>query len=324
MKIRSKINHRYYLCLIICVAVVLTVVETFLFPQADRDIEQLSYYQSNSYRFVFETASQVYQNDYLKCSSVGFYQDSNLSKSLLGSSYMVLQDSVYDSQSPFALQRVLGEREVVLSKSLAQQYHLSKGSHIYSKHIINNQIEEYTVVGIIQSCYGVTDPDFDLNMGVILMGTDIGYQANTDFPYIGFSKDDPSQLIKNKGVPLISLSSKSNCQERLLKKWMANQVVICVLISAILVVYLIIQMKVQHVFYSKRILMGCSLNAIRYSLFNEFLLPGIISLLVSGALCVISSSLYNKGFSFGTGLLSFLWGTFVLIIISFVAARKER
>jgi hypothetical protein len=168
-----------------------------------------------------------------------------MNQSFLGECIMVLENSVYNQETPFLLPRTLGSREVAITQNLAAQYGVDVGSVIYSKHNVKNQVEAYVVVEILPVCYGISNVGYDINHGVILMGYDRDYKENTDYPYLGFSADDPSALLQRAGTGLISLNSKQLSQSILRENIFIWQGIILLFVTTIIILYICFHWKNQ-------------------------------------------------------------------------------
>lgn len=302
----------------------LTLAIGCVFMQTDRVYKQIDFLNSSDYQYTYQTTGSTKENDYLNCSSVYFYTDNGLSKSLLGDCLMSLENSAYNAETPIQHNKKLGSREIALTYNLAEQHNLVIGSKVYSKHNIKNVIEEYTVVEILPVSYGILRVDYNINYGVILIGYDGDYISNTNYSYVGFSKDDPSNLIQANGAGLISLDvKKPHCQE-LIEQVSLWQGIIILMVSSLTLLFTILHWKNQKNYYAKLIINGCHTSTIKKQISLDIILPGIMGLLMALIFSVCVLSIYNLFFSYLTAILSILSGLLTLIVTSFIISNKGR
>ena len=292
--------------------------------QTDRVYRQIDFLNDGDYQYTYQTTSSTKENDYLNCTSVYFYTDSSLSTSLIGDCLMMLENSIYNSETPIKLDKSLERREVVLSYNLAKQHNLNVGSKVYSKHNIKNVVEEYTIVEILPVSYGVLRVDYNINYGVILIGCDADYIENTNYSYVGFSKDDPSHLIQTNGAGLISLDTKETYHQELLDKVFLWQGAMILMVAFLTLLFVVLHWKNQKNYYDRLAINGCPTKKINTQIFLDIALPGIVGLLLSLIFSVSILSMYNLFFSYTASLVSVVGGLLTLIIASFIISKKGR
>lgn len=290
--------------------------------QTDRVYKQIDFLSSGDYQYTCQTTSSTKENDYLNCSSVYFYTDIGLSKSLLGDCLMGLKNSTYNANTPIQHNKKLGSREIALTYNLAKQHNLGIGSKVYSKHNIKNVIEEYTVVEILPVSYGVLRVDYNINYGVMIIGYDGDYISNANYSYVGFSKDDPSNLIQANGAGLISLDVKELHRQELIEQVYLWQGFIILMVVLLTLLFVVLHWKNQKNYYERLTINGCPTSVVKKQILLDVCLPGIIGLLVSFALSVCLLSVYNRFFSYTTSLVSVAGGLLVLIVAFFVISKN--
>jgi hypothetical protein len=292
--------------------------------QTDRVYKQIGFLNSGDYQYTYQTTGSTKENDYLNCSSVYFYTDNGLSKSLLGDCLMSLENSAYNAETPIQHNKKLGNREIALTYNLAEQHNLVIGSKVYSKHNIKNVIEEYTVVEILPVSYGILRVDYNINYGVILIGYDGDYISNTNYSYVGFSKDDPSNLIQANGAGLISLDAKETYQQELLDKVCLWQGVMILMVVILTLLFVVLHWNNQKNYYKRLVINGCPTKKTGTQILLDIGLPGIVALLMSLIFSVCVLSIYNLFFSYLTSIFSIIGGLLTLIVSSFIISNKGR
>ncbi|MDY3304473.1 MAG: hypothetical protein SOW78_09395 [Clostridia bacterium] len=292
--------------------------------QSDRIYAQLRFLNGGKNQYVYETSDTVGQNDYLNCSSVVFYIDEAVSQSMQCEPYMLLENSLYDYVSPIGTQRRLGSREIAVSSNVAKLYGLSVGSVVYSIHKLHNAVVKYSIAEILPVNYGILQTDISINRGAILMGFDSEYIENFSYTYIGFSEKDPSDLIIEANVGLISLQSTKEIKNALYGKVIVWQCVIGLLTTAGTVVYVAIHWNKQKQYYNRLVIDGMQIKCVKKQIFVDMLLPGVIGAILSLAFNVLLASLYNGYFSFVTAAISIGITLLVLFGLAVVYSRKGR
>lgn len=320
----KRLNYKYYLLVISIYALLLLIAIGGIFMQTDRVYKQLNYYKTSKYQYLYETTGSTHVNGYLHCSSVYFYADRNMNESILSECLMISKNSTYDFETPIKLDNQLGSREIAITVNLAKQFDLKIGSEVFSKHNIRNKIEEYKVAEIIPITYGILRVNYGINYGLIIMGCDLEYLNNTDYSYIGFSEKDPTILIQNSGVGLISLSNKKSNEYSLTKTILAWQGSICAVVILLTSLYSIIHWKNQKEYYNRLKLEGCATNIIKKLIVLDVGGPGILGLFISFVINVPILSLYNFFFSWLTSLISVATGVITLLIFILLILQKEK
>lgn len=320
----KRLNYKYYLLIVIMYVLLLSIAIGCVFMQTDRVYKQLKFYKTSRYQYLYVATNSTCENDYLECSSVFFYTDRNMKKSLLGDCLMVLEKSTYNLENPIKLSNRLGNREVAVTVNLANQFGLKVGSKVFSKHNINNRVEEYTIVQILPVIYGVLRVDYSINYGVIVMGYDSAYLKNTNYPYVGFSEKDPTLLLQNCGAGLVSLNIKAVYERRLSENIFVWQGITCIMVIFITALYVIIHWKYQKQYYNRLKINGCVVSEIKRQIVLDIGFPGILSLFMSFALNLIILSFYNKYFSWFMSLISVITGTIALSISVLLILQKEK
>lgn len=318
----SRWNLKYYLGIIGVYTVMLTIAIGCIFIETDRVGKQLVFYKNSGYQYVYEATGATGENDYLNCSSVYFYTDREMSKSLLGDCFMLLDNSTYNSVSPINPNKKLGCREIAVAYNLARQHHLDVGSKVYSKHNIENRIEEYTVAEILPISYGVLQVDTGINYSLILIGDDKKYIENTDYTFVGFSSGDPSTLIQSSGAGLISLNQKNTVERQLMSKALLWQSTILVMVLFLTLLYVVVHWKYQRNYYSRLTMSGCPAQKLKKQIMLDIAVPGTVGLLAAFILSTVILSINNLYFSFSSPLISAVVGWLVLIVLMWVTAQK--
>jgi len=314
----KRLDLKYYFVVIISYALLLTLAIGCIFIHSDRAYRQLDFYRASYYRYMYELAGGVGENDYMHCRSVFFYTDGAATAPIHGDRLMMMESSEY-SGSPFGDCPTLGEREVAVSANLAVAHGLSVGSTVYSEHNIRGGVAEYTVAAILPVCYGVTRVELGMDYGVILMGYDSDYHDNTDYTYLVFFRDMPTS-----SAGLIDLVAKETQAAPILNRLILWQSVISLLVAGITVLYAALHMRYQRRYYARLRLCGGTPLYIRRRLFADLVIPGAIGLLAAAWISILIASLGNGYFSYRAALFAFADGFAALMIASLVIIFKGR
>ena len=316
---------KYYMGVISIYTLLVTISIGCVFMETDRAFKQLEFYKSGGYHYVYEATRSTGENNYLNCSSVYFYTDREMSKSLFGECFMMLdKPNIYNSVTPLNLSKKLGSREIALTYNLAKQYHLDVGSKVYSKHNIENQIEEYTIAEILPISYGVLQMDCSINYGYMLIGYDEEYVQNTDYTFVGFSCEDPSALIQSSRVGLITLERKETTEKRLETKLFLWQSSIFTMVIILTVLYAIMHWKKQKKYYNRLEMEGCPVKTLRKLILKDIMMPGVIGLFSALIFSAIFLSIHNYYFSFLSSLISVFSGLCALVASIWFILQKLR
>ena len=292
--------------------------------QVDRVYKQLKFYSEAKYKYCYEVTNSTNEDVYLNCSSVYFYTDRDLTKSLLGDALMLINKSKYTDNTPIKHSKLLNEREVAITRNVANQLKLSVGSKVYSKHNIKNTIEEYEIVEILPVSYGVLRVDYTINYGIILLGNDEEYVKNTDYSYVGFSEIDPTSLIKEANAGIIKFNYKEPAERQLGKKAILCQCLIFLMVALIVVLYVALHLKNQKGYYDRLLLIGCPMKHVRKQIALDILVPGIMGTLVAFLSSTTILSLYNFYFSFFAPMLSTSFCICLLVGLTAFIIRRGR
>ncbi len=317
----KRLDYKYYFVIVVIYTLLLTLAIGCIFTQSDQIYKQLEFYNENTYRYTYEFAKVVKQNDYLRCSSVFFYSSN---KTIHGDCMMQLKDSDYNQNSPILTSVPLGNREVAISYNSAQKHGLTVGSVIYSNHNIKNKTEAYTVAEILPVCYGILRVDFDMNYGVIVMGYDEDYHKNTDYSYVAFFNDNPYESLQLTNPGLIDIKAKETFENSLLQRLMIWQCIILLGVATFTVLFAVVHWTYQKGYYSRLSLFGCQAKSIKRQIFLDMISPGAIGLILSFVLSVVLCSVRNMYLSYTTALVSITFGFTILFTASIIISCKGR
>lgn len=318
----KRLNYKYYFLVILIYTFFLAVIMIVSSLSLERIYKQLNYYSLDNTKYVIEVNQSVKQNDYLNCSSVTFYCNEDLNNSLYTENFMIINDTNYQETLPFYLSKPLGEREIAVSYNIAKEYRLTKGSIIYSKNNIINQVLEYKVVEIIPICYGVLKVDYKLNHGIIIMGYDETYEENVENSYISFCANDPTKLIQENKANLISFINISEQKKPLLNKFIINLIIGILVIILFTIVYKIIHKKLQTSYYEYLAIKGSPIKKIKFIIFLDIIIPGAISLLIASIISVVVISKVNYYFSGIISLILMMVASVTLLILSVICSLR--
>ncbi|MCM1328618.1 MAG: hypothetical protein NC253_04180 [Ruminococcus sp.] len=156
--------------------------------------------QSN-YIYSAITREPTFENDYYRFNAgISFAVSPDSQTGLNADIIMQSRDSQYDDSIYWNADK-LSEYGIAISKNLAKFYDLHLNDKLYSKHIVNGGIYEYSIEYIIPETANVRiSKDKSYNNGIIIMGYDGQYVDNVTHNSIAFTKDSIDELSVN-GMP---------------------------------------------------------------------------------------------------------------------------
>ena len=109
-------------------------------------------------------------------------------------------DLVFWSANP------LGNHEIAITQSIASANKLNVGDVLYSKHIVDSNVYEYTIKQIVPNAVSVRyEKDAVRNDGVIIMGYDPIYEENISHNVIVFTNEPISVLTDNGQLSAVKM-----------------------------------------------------------------------------------------------------------------------
>lgn len=319
----KKLNYKYYLIIMIIYSFLLSLTICCTFPRLDRYYNHYKTIKNSSYEYVYTVSNTTQKDDYLNCSSINFYTDTNMYNSLFCDCFMTLNSTEYTLDSPVKTRKKLGARDAAISYNLAKQHNLDIGSTIYSNHNIINSKVEYTIVEILPICYGIMYLDFEINHGIIVIGNDDEYIKRTNYSYVGFSKDDPTVMIQNNGVLLFSLDFVDVKEQVNIIQLIAQQMTIILLVGFLTVSYNLIHFKNQCKYYKRLLILGAPTKKINIRIQLDITVPWIIIIIMSCFISLFFLKMYNFYYTYISLMISILFSILILII-SLIFVKKWR
>ena len=179
------------------------LLNLFLIISVNRDCVQLNSLLQSDYDYSVTTQESVLENDYYQFKAgIGFALSADSETSLnvdivMQSGKSIYTDLVYWSTG------TLSTYGVAVSRNLAKSYGLHSGDKLYSKHIVNGAICEYSIEQIIPEVVNTrVAQGKSYNNGVIIMGYDEQYIENITHNSIAFTKVSIDELSeKCSGMP---------------------------------------------------------------------------------------------------------------------------
>lgn len=233
---RSNLNFKHLV--VIFATVISIVLPMFLFTDTISSLGNYSsFLNKREYNYSVIVDKDLGTDSYAYFDKkLTFYTQDTLSGGINAVVLMETNDS-YTNKDIFSGHRIssLKTNELAVSSNIARRHNLSAGSVIYSKSLVKNSVENYSVCYILPEIYGVSDSDIYDSQGIILLGYDEEILENIQTSYIFFYFDDYS-LINTKGAnisgPLYSIKTlKANLFKKHLLYFVLTSLIIVLVVS---------------------------------------------------------------------------------------------
>lgn len=169
--------------------------------------------------------------------------------------------------------------EVAISKGIAKAYGLKVGDCIYSKHIVDGIVHEYSVNQVLPDVASVRTQGF--TDGIIIMGYDPSYIDNVMHSTLLFTNEDINVLLKKNSGTLANIVYREDEIKKVCREMMPYYGFLVVL-SIIITIGICIILKKSIVYNFKRlVILGFDQGGLNKSLCSLVFGTGIVSIMVS-------------------------------------------
>ena len=157
-------------------------------------ISELNALLQSDYSYSVEMKAVTGTDDYYKYNAgIGFAVSTDATTGLNAEVIMQPESSVYTESVSWNADK-LNTNELAVSRNLAKAYHLKAGDKLYSKHVVNGSVSEYTIKLILPALKGVRVSKDSFVDGVIIMGFDPEYCENITHNSIVFTSKSLEDL----------------------------------------------------------------------------------------------------------------------------------
>lgn len=213
----SSYKYRIRGILIAIISIIIAVLLcSILFGQkADRIGSQLRSYSMSEYSYIYKLNYPLKIHDEYIYADTNIFLYTDVTETKRVSAIVLMQDS--DCQYSSAMLDYSGnlaENEVVVSRNIADKYSFSPGDIIYVLYPYSITPIEAVVRDICATNYDFENPDVDNDIGIVILGYNEQYDANTENKYICFSEESLSSEISQHTQMLDAIINKtSNSRE---------------------------------------------------------------------------------------------------------------
>lgn len=171
------------------------LIIAFLFLSTNSLIGELNALILSKYEYSAITKNSIGKDDYFRFNAgITFAEAADSASSLNADVIMQISEAEY-SEQVFWNADQLGQREIAVSRNLAQIYGLVEGDKLFSKHIAEGVLYEYTIVQILPELSNVRFSKGQIPRdGVIVMGYDAKYDDNVSHVVLFFTDAGVDEL----------------------------------------------------------------------------------------------------------------------------------
>jgi hypothetical protein len=276
-------------------------------------------------KYLYSAYTQVsgLENSYIKYNaSITFSLNNELNTSIYADILMQSSNVNY-TDLVFWNTNTLGKNEIALSKNLADKYHLKVGDKIYSRHVVDGTIFEYTIgcllpkVASTRIIHGNTFTD-----GIIIMGYDERYENNISHVYVLYTDENVNTLFTETAGALESILYREDELVSVGKGLLPFIILYLVTSFLIVVGYITITMKdISHNFKRQAILgyekrkLDCAYNKVVF-------VNGIYMIIFVLVITVFGSLLFGLGLV--EVMLLVMTSCLELLLLFFLTIRSRR
>lgn len=186
--------RRTAIVLLIFTLISLFLIITFVLS-VNKNCMQLNSLIRSGYDYSATTQEPVLENDYYQFSAgIDFALSADAQTSINADVIMQTDKSIY-TDLVYWNANDLSTYGIAVSKNIANANDLHSGDKLYSKHIVNGKVREYTIEQIIPEIVGVRESkDKRYSNGIIIMGYDTEYVDHITYNCIVFTDDTINDL----------------------------------------------------------------------------------------------------------------------------------
>ena len=180
------------MALFFVISILLSVVASV---STNRDFIQLKSLMCSDYEYTAIMRTPIDQDNYYQFNAGVYFTSSPHAETGLNVEILMQDTEVEYTDSVYWNVGKLGNYDVAISRNIAIDNGLEIGDKLYSKHIVDGIIYEYSVVEILPDVANVrASEEKDYNDGIIVMGFDRQYIENITHHSIVFTKESVDVL----------------------------------------------------------------------------------------------------------------------------------
>lgn len=156
---------------------------------------------NSKYDYSVEMDSSQGYDDYYQYNAAIRFAINTYSESALKADVIMQLDSSEYSNLVYWNAEPLNAHEIAITQNIAKANNLSVGDILYSKHIVDSNVYDYTIKQILPSATNVRyEKDVVRNDGLIIMGYDSTYEENISHSVIVFTSEPINSLTQDGKV----------------------------------------------------------------------------------------------------------------------------
>ena len=323
-KIDLHMDKKRALVLMLFFALAYFCVFLFAVLSIDKESAQLSSLLRSDYEYSAVSAKPILRDDYYRLNAgIGFSTTSDSKTGINAEVLMQSKDSQYTSSVEWNADK-LTPSSVAITKGIAKANNLQVGNSIYSKHVVDGTVHEYTIEEILPEVSASKYSEKGaFTAGIIIMGYDQAYIDNITHTTLLYTKEPINEISLRLSETPLDLLYRSDeiafCFRIALPYWILF-ILIAILITVLLVILL--TRMVSHN-YKRLMTLGFDDKELNKSFYRMIFGESITSILMAFFLLIVISNLFifsSVGLAF---LLTILLVEFATLLISASVSKRK-
>ena len=184
----------------------LILLEIVLWFTTDSLFSELYSLYNNKYEYSVVMKESVGVNDFYRYNAaIRFSTSPDSDVALKAEAIMQIYSSEYNNDL-FWNANIMTSDSIAISQNIARTYGIGVGDKLYSKHIVDGNVCEYTIVKVLPSLVDSRYTDESSHdSGVIVMGYDPMYEENITHDVIVFTKASINDLTQNNNKSAVDI-----------------------------------------------------------------------------------------------------------------------
>ena len=202
-QINIHMEQKRALALVLFFALLLSMVGILAAVILKTDCAQLSSLLRSDYIYSAIVASPVLEDDYIRFDAeIGYMLSDDAETSINAEILMQSENAIYTDLVNWNADE-LGVYEVAITEGLARRNGIRSGDRLYSKHLVNGAVHEYTVEQILPELRTArVTRHREYTRGIIIIGYDSQYIDNISHERIVFTREPIDELASRvSGTP---------------------------------------------------------------------------------------------------------------------------
>lgn len=263
--IKGIIQRRIALLTVFLLSILLIVCCFCLFHgKLNKICGQLDMYNSADYSTVYllNYSSRLANECIYTDMDIAFYKDGKKEERIVASGVMK-QEGVPCNMAYLSPVEALNPGEICLTKNVADRYNISIGDIVFAESSCSTSLMALKVMEIVGTEFDYSNPNVDNNVGVVFLGFDEKYFANTKCTFILFAKESKANELSVFPQIINRVINKSENYEKV-----AGQSMSAAVIGIVFVVMAVILSHIAFFSKSYGILYRCFLKGMSRAALN--------------------------------------------------------